>query len=104
MEDGNCYSIQCFKKSACKAIPLRDTDVNPMFAYMDHFLDKVDEAEAAADITTGKLYLIWNTKKKKKKKKNSENDNTLTLLGLKPRTELIIAFFFVFLFFFSLYE
>lgn len=55
MEDGNCYSIQCFKKSACKAIPLRDTDVNPMFAYMDHFLDKVDEAEAEVDITTGKV-------------------------------------------------
>ena len=59
MEDGNCYSIQCFKKSACTAIPLRDSDVNPAFAYMDHFLEKVDEEESAAtaevDITTGKI-------------------------------------------------
>ena len=53
MEGGKCYSIQCFKKSACTAIDLRDTDINPKFAYMDHFLEKVDEEEAEID-TTGK--------------------------------------------------
>jgi len=60
MEDGNCYSIQCFKKSACTAIALRDSDVNPAFAYMDRFLDKVDEAEEAeTDLATGKVLSLF---------------------------------------------
>ena len=53
MEDDKCYSIQCLTKSACTAIPQRDTDVNPVFAYMDHFLDKVDEEESEKDVRTG---------------------------------------------------
>ena len=56
MENENCYSIQCFKKSACAAIPLRDTDVNPVFAYMDHFLSQVDEEEAESDTTGTTLF------------------------------------------------
>lgn len=52
MEDAKCFSIQCFKKTACTAVDLRESEVNPRFAYMDHFLEKVDEEEAENDIST----------------------------------------------------
>jgi len=52
MEDSKCFTIQCFKKSACTAVELRESDVNPKFAYMDHFLEKVDAEEAASDSTS----------------------------------------------------
>ena len=53
MEDGKCYGIQCFKKSACTAVDLRDNEVQPRFAYMDHFLEKVEEEEAEEEKSTG---------------------------------------------------
>jgi len=52
MEDNKCFSIMCYKKSACSAIDLRDTDINPKFAYMDHYLERVEEEDADNDITT----------------------------------------------------
>ncbi|XP_065651395.1 uncharacterized protein LOC100209524 isoform X4 [Hydra vulgaris] len=52
MEDGKCYGIQCFKKSACTAVDLRDNEVEPKFAYMDHFLEKVEEEEAEEEKST----------------------------------------------------
>lgn len=58
MEDAKCFSIQCFKKTACTAVDLRESEVNPRFAYMDHFLEKVDEEEAENDISTGKRILL----------------------------------------------
>ena len=59
MEDNKCFSILCYKKAACSAIDLRDSDVNPRFAYMDHYLEKVDEEEAESELTTGKLSLFY---------------------------------------------
>lgn len=56
MEDNKCFSILCFKKSACSAIDLRDSDVNPRFAYMDHYLEKVEEEDAEGEVTTGKRF------------------------------------------------
>lgn len=52
MEDGKCFSIQCNRKSACTAVDLRDDDIDPQFAYMDHFLEKIDEEEAVDEPTT----------------------------------------------------
>lgn len=59
MEDGKCFNVLCAKQSACSAVPLRDSDVNPKFAYMDHFLEKVG-ADVAGTAWEGSLELWLN--------------------------------------------
>ena len=58
MEDNKCFSIQCARKSACTAVDSKDGASNNQFAYMDHFLEKVEEEEDGDEGGTGKLALL----------------------------------------------
>ena len=57
MEDNKCFSIQCARKSACTAVDSKDDGSNNQFAYMDHFLEKVEEEQDGDEEGTGKLAL-----------------------------------------------
>ena len=57
MEDSKCFSIQCARKSTCTAVDSKDGGSSNQFAYMDHFLEKVDEEEDGDEEGTGKLAL-----------------------------------------------
>ena len=58
MENNNCYSIECNRKSACDAVDLRDNEQSPQFAYMDHFLEKLEEEDAEKEIDISKEHYV----------------------------------------------